>query len=63
MGEILDKLKGRFKQAAGRVSGDRSMEAEGHTEEKKGQVKGGFENVKRSIKDAFDPNRQPPKRI
>jgi uncharacterized protein YjbJ (UPF0337 family) len=63
MGELIDKLKGKFKQGVGRVSGDRSLEAEGHVDESKGKVKGGFEDAKRAIKDAVDPHRTPSTRI
>jgi len=63
MGELWDKLKGRVKQGVGRTTGDRSLEAEGHVDEGKGKVKGAFEDTKRAIKDAVDPDRTAPRRI
>jgi uncharacterized protein YjbJ (UPF0337 family) len=63
MGELWDKLKGRVKQGAGRVSGNRSLEAEGNVDEGKGRMKGAFEDAKRAVKDAVDPDRTPPRRI
>ncbi len=50
MGEIIDKAKGKAKQAYGKVTGDRSKEAEGVVEEKKGQMKERFEDLKQDIK-------------
>jgi uncharacterized protein YjbJ (UPF0337 family) len=55
MGEWIDKLKGRVKQGIGKVSGDRSLQAEGEVDEGKGKVKGVAEDVKRGIKDAVNP--------
>lgn len=52
MGEWTDKLKGRFKSTVGKATGDRRLEAEGETDETKGKVKGGIEEVKHGIKDA-----------
>ena len=57
MGAWLDKLKGRVKETLGTATGDRSLEAEGKADSFKGNVKEGFEDVKRDIKDTFDPNR------
>jgi uncharacterized protein YjbJ (UPF0337 family) len=36
---ILDKIRGRAKKAAGDLTGDRSMRAEGRREERKGEEK------------------------
>lgn len=58
MGELSDKLKGKVKETAGVVSGDRELEAEGKKDRAKGEVKGAFEEVKRDIKDAVDPDRR-----
>ena len=43
------KVKGQFKQAAGRVSGDERLEAEGRADKKKADLKQAGEKVK----DAF----------
>ncbi len=53
MGELIDKAKGKIKQAEGSITGDRGRQAEGLVDEKKGDVKGGFERVKQDVKDAF----------
>ena len=53
MGELKDKIKGRFKSAIGKISGDRSLEAEGEVDEAKGKVKGGFEEVKQGVKESM----------
>ena len=53
MGEIIDKLKGKAKQAEGSITGDRGRQAEGLIDEKKGDVKGKFEEIKQDIKDKF----------
>ena len=53
MGEWTDKAKGRVKETVGAATGDRELEAEGKADTAKGKVKGGIEEVKRGIKDAF----------
>ena len=52
MGEMIDKLKGKAKQAHGRMTGDRAEEAEGVADELKGQAKGAFEEAKTDVKRA-----------
>jgi uncharacterized protein YjbJ (UPF0337 family) len=52
MGEIIDKVKGKIKQAAGAASGDKKLEREGKVDEAKGKVKGAVEEVKQAVKDA-----------
>jgi uncharacterized protein YjbJ (UPF0337 family) len=52
MGEIIDKVKGKIKQAAGSLSGDKKLEREGKMDEAKGKVKGAVEDVKHTVKDA-----------
>lgn len=58
MGELTDKIKGKVKETAGVVKGDRELEAEGKRDTAKGEIKGAFEDVKREIKDAVDPDRR-----
>ncbi len=53
MGELIDKAKGKAKQVEGSITGDRQRQAEGIADEKKGDAKGKFEEVKQDIKDAF----------
>jgi uncharacterized protein YjbJ (UPF0337 family) len=45
----MDKLKGRAKEAAGALTGDEEMKAEGRSEQTKGTVK----EKKGKIKDVF----------
>ena len=52
MGELVDKIKGKAKQAAGRATNDRGMEAEGAVDEAKGNAKGAFEELKTDVKRA-----------
>jgi uncharacterized protein YjbJ (UPF0337 family) len=55
MGELIDKTKGKIKQAAGKASGNDKMHAEGVADEVKGKVKGAFEEVKQTVKDVAKP--------
>jgi uncharacterized protein YjbJ (UPF0337 family) len=50
MGEILDKAKGKIKQAAGSLTGDKKLEQEGQVDSAKGKVKGAVEDVKHAVK-------------
>jgi uncharacterized protein YjbJ (UPF0337 family) len=50
MGEITDKVKGKIKQAAGVVTGNRKLEGKGKLDEAKGNVKGAVAEVKRAIR-------------
>ena len=59
MGEYVDKLKGKIKQAVGGLTGNKEIKREGERDELKGraegaiaEVKGAAKGVKRSIKDA-----------
>ena len=52
MGEIIDKVKGRIKEAVGVLTGDKGLKRQGRVDEAKGQVKGGVEDVKRAARDA-----------
>ena len=49
MGELIDKTKGKIKQAAGALTGDRKLEAEGKVDEVKGKAKGAVEEVKHAV--------------
>ena len=50
MGELIDKAKGKLKQAEGGLTGNRQEQVEGVIDEKKGQLKEGFERVKQAIR-------------
>jgi uncharacterized protein YjbJ (UPF0337 family) len=52
MGELIDKTKGKIKQAAGAAAGDRKLEREGNADEAKGKLKGAVEEVKHAVKSA-----------
>jgi uncharacterized protein YjbJ (UPF0337 family) len=52
MGEIIDKVKGKIKQAAGGLAGDKKLEREGRIDGTKGRVKGAVADVKHAVKDA-----------
>jgi uncharacterized protein YjbJ (UPF0337 family) len=52
MGELIDKVKGKIKQAEGRVTGNPAREAEGVADELKGKAKGAFEDIKSDAKRA-----------
>ncbi|MGA2451753.1 MAG: CsbD family protein [Polyangiaceae bacterium] len=52
MGEIIDKVKGKVKQAAGALIGDKKLERAGRRDEAKSKVKGAVEDVKHAVKDA-----------
>jgi uncharacterized protein YjbJ (UPF0337 family) len=52
MGEIVDKTKGKIKQAAGVLVGDKKLEYKGRVDEAKGKVKGAVKDVKHAVKGA-----------
>jgi len=52
MGELIDKAKGKIKQAAGTLTGDKKLEREGRVDEAKGKAKGVVEDVKHAVKKA-----------
>jgi uncharacterized protein YjbJ (UPF0337 family) len=47
----LDNIKGRVKQAAGALTGNKRVEAEGAVERVKGAAEEALEKAKRKIKD------------
>jgi uncharacterized protein YjbJ (UPF0337 family) len=51
MGELIDKVKGKIKQVAGAIGGDKKLQNEGKLDEAKGKVKGVVEDVKHAVKD------------
>lgn len=58
MGELIDRVKGKIKQAEGRVTGNPAREAEGVADELKGKAKGAFEDVKSDAKRALRENEE-----
>ena len=53
MGKIIDKIKGKLMKAEGKATGDKVRQAQGSFEDKKGDVKGGIDRVKRGAKNAM----------
>lgn len=52
MNEIIDKAKGRIKQAVGAVTGNEELKREGQRDEMKGKIEGAVADVKEAVKDA-----------
>ncbi|MFA5057120.1 MAG: CsbD family protein [Opitutaceae bacterium] len=52
MSELIDKAKGRIKQAFGSITGDKGLKQEGESDERKGQVEGAVKDVKHAVKGA-----------
>jgi uncharacterized protein YjbJ (UPF0337 family) len=52
MGEIIDKTKGRIKQAVGDLTDNKELKREGKADELKGKLEGAVKDVKHAIKDA-----------
>jgi uncharacterized protein YjbJ (UPF0337 family) len=52
MGEIIDKVKGKVKQTAGALTGDKKLEREGKVDTAMGKAKGAVEEVKHAVKEA-----------
>ena len=50
MGEIIDRSKGKVKQAVGDLTGNKKLKREGERDELKGRVKGMVKDVKRAVK-------------
>ena len=48
MGEMIDKSKGKIKQAVGDLTGNKKLKREGERDELKGRAKGAVEDVKRA---------------
>lgn len=52
MGELIDRIKGKFKRALGLVTGSEKLEREGRRDELAGGVKGAVADAKGVVKDA-----------
>ena len=50
MGEMIDKAKGKIKQAVGDLTGNKKLQREGKLDELKGKAEGVVEDVKHAIK-------------
>ena len=51
MGEMIDKTKGKLKQAAAALTGDKDLKKEGELDETKGALKGLAKDLKHAAKD------------
>lgn len=49
-----DKVKGKIKEAAGKVTGNERLEAEGKADQAAGDVKQAGEKAKDTVKDVFN---------
>jgi len=54
MDNDLDQAKGKIKQAAGDLTGNKDLKREGKADEKAGQAKEGLEKAKDKLGDAVD---------
>ena len=54
MSGTTDKIKGNIKEAAGKVTGDKSLEAEGKVDQAKGAAKNAARDVGDAAKGAAD---------
>jgi uncharacterized protein YjbJ (UPF0337 family) len=52
MGELIDKAKGKVKQAVGDLTGNKELNSEGERDEAKGKIKGAVEDVKHAVRNA-----------
>lgn len=60
MGELIDKIKGKAKQAEAAITGNRARKAEGVADELKGKAKGAFEEAKTDVKKAIRSQQNSP---
>jgi uncharacterized protein YjbJ (UPF0337 family) len=56
-GGTKDDMKGRTKEAAGSLTGDRSLKNEGKVDRASGKVKDAADSVSDKVKDAVNPDR------
>jgi uncharacterized protein YjbJ (UPF0337 family) len=54
MDEDLDQAKGKIKQAAGNLTGDKDLKNEGKVDEATGKVKEFFEDAKEKVEHVVD---------
>lgn len=54
MGELIDKAKGRVKQATAKLIGSEKLEREGERDELKGKMEGVIEHLKHEVKDKLN---------
>lgn len=54
MGAKIDDVKGRAKEAAGALSGDKNLKREGKRDQMGATIKAKIENAKESLEDTVD---------
>lgn len=59
MGEIIDKTKGRIKQAVGDLTDDNRLKREGQRDEAKGKIEGAIEEIKGAFRRAARDDDKP----
>lgn len=52
MGALTSKVKGKIKETAGKITGNKRLEREGKLDEAKGVVQGAVDDVKHAVKRA-----------
>jgi len=52
MGELVNKTKGKLKQAVGDLTGNKKLHREGEKDELKGKVEGATDDAKDAVKGA-----------
>ncbi|GAA4985172.1 CsbD family protein [Yinghuangia aomiensis] len=59
----MDKLKGKAKEVAGKVTGDKRQESEGRTDQAKGKAKDAVDDLQdraRGVRDSLSRDRKEP---
>ena len=51
MSALVDKTKGKIKQAVGNLTGDKKLEREGKRDQRKGQFESAIDDVKDAVKE------------
>ncbi|NML52704.1 CsbD family protein [Streptomyces sp. R302] len=54
MGSAVDKARGRFKELAGRFTGDKRLEAEGRTDQAKAKARGAVRSLRERARGVMD---------
>ncbi len=51
---VVEQGKGKLKEAAGSLTGNKSLEREGEADQVKGKVQKGYGDAKEAVKDGID---------
>ena len=54
----VEQAKGNDKEAVGKATDNRELEAEGQVDQAAGKTQAGYGDAKEKVKDALDPNRR-----